>query len=384
MAFLEKYSAVIIAVIFAAEVIITASAIICYLKLNKKTIYSYKNAGFLGGSIFMVIMLGFSVLMLFGNNSNINPVLSYVDGISRISTVFPFFSLPFLLVFFLFMSFSNISLIRHEGKNVRNTVGSVLGFVLIAVAVAGVFGWDIVYQNIIFKINMMGYRWIAIFDIAIPQLLTSLLCYVECLLIGTIFSSLKAARYQPAFDKDYVIILGCAIGKDGKPLPLLRGRIDRAIQFAEEQFKAAGKKIKFVPSGGKGDDECISEAESMKNYLLLQGINEEDIITENKSVNTLENMKFSKALIEADSKNGKVIYSTTNYHVFRSGIYAAKAGLDAEGIAADTKWYFWPNAFVREFAALLVSGRKSHVFNAVIFLLISLLSGFIRYLSVYN
>ena len=382
MSFLEKYSTIIIIAIFAAEIIITFSTIKYYFDLKKKTIYSYKNASFLGGSIFMIIMLGFSTLMLFTKNINFNPVLSYINEISRISTLFPFFLLPFMFVFLLFMSISNISLIRHEGKNVKNVIGSFLGFVLIIATVAGLFGWDVIYSNIIFEIYTKGYQWITIFDIAIPQFLTSLLCYIECLLLGTIISSVKAAKYQPGYDKDYVIILGCAIAKDGTPLPLLRGRIDRAIQFSKEQFEATGKKIKFVTSGGKGDDECISEAESMKNYLLLQGIDEKDIILENKSVNTLENMRFSKALIEADNNGKNIVYSTTNYHVFRSGIYANKAGIKAEGIAADTKWYFWPNAFIREFIALLVNGKKAHIFNALLFLLISILSGYAHYLSV--
>ena len=127
------------------------------------------------------------------------------------------------------------------------------------------------------------------------------------------------------------------------------------------------------------DDECISEGESMKNYLLTQGINEDNIIVENKSVNTLENMKFSKKLIENDKGGKNIIFSTTNYHVFRSGIYARQAGIDAYGIGSKTKWYFWPNAFVREFAALLVSRKKGHIVNTVFLLVISIVCGLINY-----
>lgn len=375
MNFLDKYSTLIIIVMLTAEAVLTALTIGRYITLKRKTIYSYENASLLGGSIFMVIMLIFSVCMLFTTHIGINPALAFISNISRISVYFPLLALPLMIVFLLFMSFSNISLIRHEGKSVRNIIGSVLSFVLIASTIAGSYGWDIIYQNIIFDIYTKGYQWITIFDVAIPQFLTSLLCYIECLLLGAMICAMKAAKHKPEYNKDYVIILGCAIAKDGTPLPLLRGRIDRAIAFSKEQYEKTGKKIKFVTSGGKGDDECISEAESMKGYLLSQGIAEEDIITENKSVNTLENMKFSKEKIDEDDNGGNIIYSTTNYHVFRSGIYARKAGLDAEGIAAPTKWYFWPNAFVREFAALLVSRKKVHIFNAIIFLIMSLFSG---------
>ena len=39
--------------------------------------------------------------------------------------------------------------------------------------------------------------------------------------------------------------------------------------------------------------------------------------------------------------------------MFRSGLWAKQAGLPAEGIGSKTKWWFWPNAFVRETAGLL-------------------------------
>ena len=79
----------------------------------------------------------------------------------------------------------------------------------------------------------------------------------------------------------------------------------------------------FVASGGKGEDESISEAEAMKKYLQDNDINEENIIVENKSINTFQNMKFSKEKIDRINKDGKIIFSTTNYHVFRSGVMKA-------------------------------------------------------------
>lgn len=379
MSFTDKYPYPIIIAILLVEAVFFALTIKYYLGIKKKTLYSYKNASFLGGIIFMAILFVFSILSTFSKAVNMNPLQVFFNNISQISSLFPILVLPFMIIFFLFMSVSNISLIRHEGKSVKNIVGSVLGFVLIIATVAGAFGWDVIYRKVIFDIYAKGYKWITIFDIAIPQFLTSLICYIECLILGTIISSVKAARFQPDYDKDYIIILGCAISKDGTPLPLLRGRIDRALQFAREQFEKTGKMPKFVTSGGKGDDECISEGESMKNYLLTQGINEDNIIVENKSVNTLENMKFSKKLIENDKGGKNIIFSTTNYHVFRSGIYARQAGIDAYGIGSKTKWYFWPNAFVREFAALLVSRKKGHIVNTVFLLVISIVCGLINY-----
>ena len=123
------------------------------------------------------------------------------------------------------------------------------------------------------------------------------------------------------------MILGCQIGRDGKPLPLLRGRIDRALAFYHKQLEQTGKQACFIPSGGKGKDEVISEAECMKNYLVAQGIDESLIYPEAQSATTLQNMIFSKKIANAHKGNANVLFSTTNYHIFRSGMFVAKAGM---------------------------------------------------------
>ncbi len=71
-------------------------------------------------------------------------------------------------------------------------------------------------------------------------------------MIGTMIANAVVVRYRPDYDKDYVIILGCGIRKDGTPLPLLAGRIDRAMNFAKAQKEATGKDITFITSGGQG------------------------------------------------------------------------------------------------------------------------------------
>ncbi len=40
---------------------------------------------------------------------------------------------------------------------------------------------------------------------------------------------------EPGYDRDYLIILGCGIEKDGTPTNLLKGRIGKALEFAGKQ-----------------------------------------------------------------------------------------------------------------------------------------------------
>ena len=63
---------------------------------------------------------------------------------------------------------------------------------------------------------------------------------------------------------------------------------------------------------------------------------------------------------------GKGAFSTTNYHVFRSGVIAATQGLELDGMGSPTKWYFWPNALIREFIGLLVDDMKEVLLFSVL------------------
>ena len=128
----------------------------------------------------------------------------------------------------------------------------------------------------------------------------------------------------------------------------------------------------FVCSGGQGPDEIISEALSIKNYLISKGIREELILIEDKSSSTYENMKFSRKVIEEYKEQNRInrlqniAFSTTDYHVFRSGYLARRLGINAEGVGSRTRWYFYPNALIREFVANVSNQRNKHIINSLV------------------
>ena len=177
--------------------------------------------------------------------------------------------------------------------------------------------------------------------------------------------------------------MNIGIDVDGTLTNLLKGRVDRAIEFGKMQKEKTGKDIIYVPSGGKGIDEVISEAQAMKNYLVSQGIKEENILVEDKSTNTFENIKFSNKIISEKFKNAKLAFATTNYHVFRAGCIATSQGIKMEGIGARTKSYFWVNAFIREFIATLFSEKRKHFITVFSIMLLSLCLSILTYIN-YN
>ena len=72
-------------------------------------------------------------------------------------------------------------------------------------------------------------------------------------------------------------------------------------------------------------------------------------------------MKYSKSIIDKINDKGNIVFSTTNYHVFRSGTIANNQGIDCEGLGSKTKWYFYSNALIREFVANLVQEKYKHI-----------------------
>lgn len=114
----------------------------------------------------------------------------------------------------------------------------------------------------------------------------------------------------------------------------------------------------LIMSGGQGPGEDIPESEAMAAYAVDQGVDDERIITEQKSVSTEENLMFSKELIHKE--NARIVIVTTAYHVFRALILAKQQGIKCVGFGAKTKWYFTLNALIREFVGYLQLTWKRH------------------------
>lgn len=91
---------------------------------------------------------------------------------------------------------------------------------------------------------------------------------------------------------DYIIVLGAQVRESG-PSAALKYRLDEAVEYLEDNPKTI-----CIVSGGQGANEPYSEAEGMAQYLKEQGIDASRILLEDKSLNTEQNMEYSKALIK--------------------------------------------------------------------------------------
>lgn len=153
---------------------------------------------------------------------------------------------------------------------------------------------------------------------------------------------------QPA-RSDTIIILGAKIiGQD--PSSMLRLRLDEAIKLYNEGYAST-----IIVSGGQGADEDVSEAASMKIYLLSHGIPTEKILLEDQSFNTYQNLANSHKIMRENNLKTAIIVSNAS-HIRRSLLLAQSLGMMVSGAPAPmaNNPYLTTKQYVREGAAMAV------------------------------
>ena len=163
---------------------------------------------------------------------------------------------------------------------------------------------------------------------------------ILCVMIAGEFSSTGKQNLN------YIIVLGAQVRKDG-PSVVLRYRLDAAIDYLNDNPDTI-----CIVSGGQGVNESFSEAEGMADYLMQHGIGQERILLEDRSTNTVENIRNSKALMEHPYENVGIV--TNNFHMYRAVRIAKAQGLKGIcGIAAESNVLYLPNNVLRECCGIL-------------------------------
>jgi uncharacterized SAM-binding protein YcdF (DUF218 family) len=258
-----------------------------------------------------------------------------------------FLLIPFAIIALMFGLFLNARvLMKREGRRLANSltllvaIGILLFMLLPIINPASLFSSHL--QPIFAGISLITFY----FFIHLSNFLSAYFLY---------------QFNRPKYNQDFIIVLGSGLINDKVP-PLLASRIQKAIDFYHRQA-AVSTPPTIILSGGQGADENLPEAEAMQRYAIEKGIPIEHTLQENRSVNTYQNMLFSKQIMD-DIKQGEAynsIFTTNNFHLFRAGIYARLAGLNSQGIGAKTAFYYWPNAMIREYVAIVVLERKRHM-----------------------
>ena len=251
-----------------------------------------------------------------------------------------------------FLIHNGIVMLRKEGRSLANMLSLVLG-IIVAIGQIAVFTAALV--TLFMGVERVEAKGINVVSMLIGASVLYLSLSVLAFVLYTLFLQIIPRKR----DFDYVIIHGAGLIDGKRVSKLLADRLDKAI----EVYRRDPTPPVLIPSGGKGSDESVSEAEAMAAYLVDKGIPEDMIIKEDRSTTTLENLQNSKAIIEARPGRKYTALVTSNYHVYRALRYSRRIGLKCTGIGSRVAFFYWPSAVIREFIA--IHAEKKHLLTFI-------------------
>lgn len=124
----------------------------------------------------------------------------------------------------------------------------------------------------------------------------------------------------------YILVLGASVIGE-KSSYLIRSRGDKAANWLKRHPDSIA-----VLSGGKGGTK--TEAETLRDRIMLAGVSAERLYCENKSTTTDENIQFSMPYLEADMERlgfedhveEHMAILSNHFHIFRLHYYVNRLG----------------------------------------------------------
>lgn len=136
-------------------------------------------------------------------------------------------------------------------------------------------------------------------------------------------------------DPQVMIVLGCRVMPGGEPSILLQDRLDTALDYLDDH-----PDMTVVVSGGQGSNEPTSEAACMADYLEEHGVDSDQILLEDQSSNTKENLIYSRELLEEHGivvLRDEVLVVSNGFHLTRAQMLAERYGYKSvSALAAPT------------------------------------------------
>lgn len=149
-------------------------------------------------------------------------------------------------------------------------------------------------------------------------------CGVGVLAALVAFVAASGYAQQPTGGERAIIVLGAGLRRD-TPSDLLRRRLDAAYDAWLRDPEAL-----IAVTGGQGAGETIPEGVAMARYLKEKGVPENQLVVEQKSTSTEENLLFARELLAQRGVDASqpVAVVTNAFHCYRARGYARLVGFE--------------------------------------------------------
>lgn len=166
-------------------------------------------------------------------------------------------------------------------------------------------------------------------------------------LVVAIFSLINVESYryiktteQLSLQAQTALVLGAGLSTGGSLSPIFRDRIDTAVSLY-----LAGKVQTILVSGDDGTT-THNEVNPAREYLLTQGVFENDIFLDHAGFDTYSSMYRAREIFLVNS----AIVVTQSFHLPRAIFIARRLGIDAYGVPSDQHPYSFKNNIREVFA----------------------------------
>ena len=155
---------------------------------------------------------------------------------------------------------------------------------------------------------------------ALVVAMTMLLLYIAYL---SVLIERQSARdeAQPA---EVILVLGAAEYR-GRPSPVLRARLDHALELYRQKLAP-----RIFTTGGAGGDPVFTEGGVGRSYLIGRGVPSEAIIVETEGESTLESTAMASEVMRRMGLQSVIVVSD-GYHIFRVKRILQSQGLTVYG-----------------------------------------------------
>lgn len=143
--------------------------------------------------------------------------------------------------------------------------------------------------------------------------------------LGRVASEIqRQSNIDEARSADVIIVMGAAEYR-GKPSPVLRARIDHALDLYRQKLAP-----RILTTGGAGGDPVYTEGEVARKYLIGQGVPSEAILVESEGESTWQSTAAAAEMMRRMNLKSAIVVSD-GYHIFRTRKMLEFRGLDVYG-----------------------------------------------------
>jgi len=126
---------------------------------------------------------------------------------------------------------------------------------------------------------------------------------------------------QPA---GVILVLGAA-EYNGHPSPVLRARLDHALELYQKKMAP-----RILTTGGAGGDAVFTEGGVGRAYLIAHGVPSEAISVETEGASTVESITLAGEIMRRMGMRSVIVVSD-GYHIFRVKHMLESTGLQVYG-----------------------------------------------------